>query len=69
MNVATPYRIASLRPFPIDLIVSGFFCHLHVLFPFVKVILDGREWLKRLNTSFLLARISRFLVLAVTDWV
>ena len=42
---------------------------LFIYFFFVKVLLDGSWWLKRLDTSFLLARISRFLVLSVTDWV
>ena len=62
MNVATPYRMASLRPFPLDLIEGGFFCRLHFVFAFVRVLLDGSDRLKRLNTSFLLTRMSRFLV-------
>ena len=43
LNVATPYRMASLRPFPLDLIIGGFFCQLHLVFAFVKVLLDGSE--------------------------
>ena len=43
MNVATPYRMASLRPSPLDLIIGGFFCQLHLVFAFVKVLLDGSE--------------------------
>ena len=33
----------SLRPFPLDLIIGGFFCQLHLVFAFVKVLLDGSE--------------------------
>ena len=61
--------MASLRSFPLDLIMGGFFfCQLHFVSAFLKVLLDGSELLKRLNTSFLLAGKSRFLVLSVTDW-
>ena len=53
--------MASLRPFPLDLVLSGFFCQLHFVFAHVEVLLDGSDWLKRLNTSFLLTRTSHFL--------
>ena len=43
MNVATPYRMASLRPSPLDLIIGGFFWQLHLVFAFVEVLLDGSD--------------------------
>ena len=43
MNVATPYRMVSLRPFPLDVIIGGFFCQLHFVLAFVKVLLDGSD--------------------------
>ena len=34
LNVDTPYRMVSLRPFPLDLITGGFFSKLHFVFAF-----------------------------------
>ena len=59
MNVATPLKNDG-KP-RLDLILSGFFCQLYFVFAHVEVLLDGSESLKRLNTSFLLTRISHFL--------
>ena len=54
---------------PPDLIIGRFFFVGFTVFAFVRVLLDGSQRLKRLDASFLLARIFRCLVLSVTDWV
>ena len=70
MNVVTLIEWqAGLRPFPPDLIIGRFFFVGFTVFAFVRVLLDGSQRLKRLDASFLLARIFRCLVLSVTDWV
>ena len=44
LNVATPYRLASLRLFPLDLIKGRFFCQLQFVSVYVKVLLEGIKY-------------------------
>lgn len=46
MNVATTYGMDNFHPFPLDLVVGGFFRQLHQVCADVKVLLEGSERLK-----------------------
>ena len=40
---ASSYRLASFPPFLLDLMKDRFFCQLHFVFAYVKVLLGGSE--------------------------